>query len=247
MMPNNLEREFAPSEHIPAEEVVSDPVDNETDSPILERYVRHLDETLATELTRDAVQERLNRLMRGMAAQSKWHDRDLDGLCDDLARYANQVVWVWLMVIALDEDRTARFDTAPLALAEHDADEITEDVVARAGASFREDVERVRWWLRDESPEMHTIFLLECALQLPGAYRSWLASTGRVPWEEQHVNNGDLLRSLYGHMRDDSQKVAYLLESSRYTREEVSEIVRVTLEVFEFAAREWADDGGDGR
>jgi hypothetical protein len=249
MMSEKTELNTARSQPVTAEDSSAELMTEGVDEPAIGRFAEAVAQIVDQRLTPDAVEARLAQLRRAAENQSAWHDDKWARLIAELARYAHQVVRSWIAIVASVSTDTAGWSPTERSLptlTEQDAEDLTNDIVARAVTGFQEELGRARWWLKDERPDMKVLFLLECALQLPDAHRSWLLRTDRLSWDEDEQiasasdastqHQPEFLVVLQGQLRDERVRVRYLLKASRYSDLEVVEIIDATLDMFALAA-----------
>jgi hypothetical protein len=249
-MSNETQRDIASPTGVSSEPTRANPVDDESNPAALDSYLHMVDETVERYLTPELVEAKLAQLKRAIPARADWDEDDWNHLIDTLTEYAYQVVRSWVAILAVGNGATDPHGSrrALSRLNERDVDELADDIVTRAVTGFRVEMARIRWWLRDEQPDMKKLFILECALQLPEAYRAWQLGRGRLSWEaleelamesEAYADeNVELLQRLYRYLRHDRDRIAYLLQTIRYDEAEVTEIIQATLAVFDLIANE---------
>lgn len=252
---SEMHRRTTEGADVSAERTAVGPADAEADAVELRSYLPTIDDALVGHLTEEAVEDRLEQLVRAVSARSELREEEWARLMDSLVEFAYQGIRSWLAVLALPggADASPRNLGQSLAgLSEQEVDQLAEEVVTRAVASFREEMAGIRRWLPDGQPDLKRLLLLECALQLPGALRNRYFSQGSLddPLEEAmssapDIDEYDLLQLLHTRFRDDRVGTGHRLRTIGYSRTEVAEIIDATLDVFEFIATRLGP-GADG-
>lgn len=256
MQPNEVENEFNVPRAAPDAGRGPDPGD-ELVPPEVSAFRRAVEDDVARRLAGEPADGRLARHRRAAEQRSR-HAEDLDQLVRQQARYAYQVVASWFTII---------FDPALPELAGRlptydEVDSLARTTVARAVAGFREELARIRPWLGEEGPDFKRLFLLECLLHLPDAYRRWLRKTGQLSWDDVEQIGADsnvadpaeLLLRLDDRVRNHQEWVIERLRSggfpgagrgeSWYSDVALTEIVDATVATLDAAVRDWAPDEG---
>lgn len=256
MQPNEVESGFTAPRAAPDAAPEPDPADELVPQEVL-AFRRAVADDVARRLAEEPADARLARHERAAESRSR-HAEDIDKIVRKQARYAYQVAASWFTII---------FDPALPALAGRmptydEVDSLARNTVARAVVRFREDLARIRPWLKEESPDFKRLFLLECLLHLPDAYQRWLRKTEQLSWDDvEQIGAGsnvadpaELLRRLGDRVRNHQEWVIERLRSggfpgtgrgeSWFSDVALTEIVDATVETLDAAARDWAPDAG---
>lgn len=256
MQPNEVDGESTVPRGMAGADHEPEPEDELVPQEVL-AFRRAVVDDVARRLAGEPVEVRLARLERAAESRSR-HAEDIDKIVRKQARYAYQVVASWFTII---------FDPALPELAGRmptydEVDSLARDTVARTVVRFREELARIRPWLKEESPDFKRLFLLECLLHLPDAYQRWLRKTEQLSWDDVEQIGADssvadpseLLRRLDDRVRNHQEWVIERLRSggfpgtgrgeSWFSDVALAEIVDATVETLDAAVREWAPDVG---
>jgi hypothetical protein len=245
-MSENTHIDFTSASDVSETGVDASEVDD-AEATAFEAYASAVDHDLAETYTPSIVADRLARLKAAEAARSSWHEEDWNYLIEELSAYAFQVVHSWITIIAHFDEPSGSGHITRTRMSGQDVETLAGDVITRAVNGFRQELDQIRWWLRQDLPEMKTLFLLECVLQLPDAFRSWRLSRSLTDELDEMAEYGfaaddhsELLRRIYVCVHDDKPRTVQVLKA-HYSEAEVDDIVAVTLSVFDLAS------GGAGR
>lgn len=245
-MSNKLEEDATKSSATTGDKSLSDRAETESTPTVVDSYVQAVDETAHVEPSPQAINDRLAQLKTAVAKRTGWHHDDWAALISGLTQYSFQVVRSWLAIIAVG-DGEEQAEREPFRLAGADVDQLAESVVSRAENGFRDELGRIRWWLDGNVPDMKALHLVECALQLPAAYRDWQLRHHHTVAEDAledlamaHRESGESawpLRRLNRYLTEDRDRIAHLLQTLRYSEAETAEIIEGTLAAFDLLVR----------
>jgi hypothetical protein len=215
------------------------------DHPVMERYLHAIDEVVRRRLPPGRVRERLSELKRAAEAMPNVLDPEWERLVAELARYGLQVVRSWIMILQPAGDSVGdAWSAAWQRLTPQVVESLASETAARGIDAFRREILRPRWWARDTGPELRTVFLMECAMQLPNSFRSWLLKTDQLSvdaqewWfvrEESEIGS-ELLGLLEHRVRREPHSVAGALRPAGLTEPEIAEVVGATRDMFDLMA-----------
>jgi hypothetical protein len=255
MPPRDLEHERTQIEPTP-DTTQATPQPLEPNVPELEAFQRGIDDAVAA-ISDDEVQDGLNRLRQAVQRKAGLNHEALETIVADQARYAYQVVACWFTIIF--DTGEAQLESEP-RVDNTDVHALARETVARAAVGFREELERIRPWLRHERLGFTRMFLLECLLHIPDAYQWWLRVKDHVSWDgveqigasHSAPSSSELLRRLTQQVRNDRARVIFRLRHSglpgagegwsEFTDAAATEIVDATLDMLDEAAHAWVPE-----
>lgn len=214
-------------------------LDEHTDlPPALKRFAATVDALVDDHLTGDEVEARLERLRRNtehsVLASDEWgfDNTNWHGFATELAEYGFCIVQLWLRIALVWIRVNSAIGGQWIGLSEDDIYELTQETVARGIHSLRDEAQRSGQW-PSNTIDIRTTFLAQCARQFPHAYRSMVD-----PLEELagHPDGVLLVRALRHCATDWRDHTARLLQAWRYTSQESSEIIDMTLEALDLTA-----------
>jgi hypothetical protein len=221
------------------------PSEDIPDPPAVERFVGAIDALVDRELTSDAVEARLERVRRDAESTVGTRDeQDYDSLNwyglhgKELAEYGYHIMQMWLRVVVVWTRANLAVGERQVDLRDDDIDELAKETVARGIHSLCDQERRSGLLQWADTTEVRTELLLQCARQLPHAYRSAVD-----PLEEglaEHSAGAFLVHCLQHCVTERRDHTAHLLQSWGYSRKESKEMVSMTLSVLNLATRRYA-------
>jgi DNA-directed RNA polymerase specialized sigma24 family protein len=139
-------------------------------------------------------------------------------------------------------------------LTRDDANEMANEIIARALNSFRDKVLRPQVWSPQGGARLSTMFLTQCIFQFPNVYRHWLLETKRAPVDDLEeldmVEAGpgsdpahlvmirdEITHAIEHYVKDRTVLNALVLKAMGYTTREIAELIGKTEKALDSALR----------
>jgi hypothetical protein len=212
--------------------------------PAVGRFAATVDAMVDGHLTGDEVETRLERVQRNaersVLASDEWglDNPNWHGFATELAEYGYCIVQMWLRVALVWIRANSAIGGQRIDLSEDDIYELTQETVARGIHSLRDEAQRSGQWPSEDTIELRTTFLAQCARQLPHAYHSTVDPLEELAGHPTGVLLGHALRHCVTDWHDHT---ARLLQSWKYSGQESNEIIGITLEALDLAAHRYPE------